>query len=145
MAAPALSPRVQSVVADYGVFWQLWPQFEQTGGERRLAGFEVELIGSHNSELSHVDPGCPMCHRVRSVLRGIADLMLREGVLNRDSLACSIDSHANSVLCLPALANRSAVSVSVHIFWSHPQGQALETDLLATIKTSLAKYGIHQR
>jgi len=145
MAAPALSPRVQSVVADYGVFWQLWPQFEQTGGERRLAGFEVELIGSHNSELSHVDPGCPMCHRVRSVLRGIADLMLREGVLNRDSLACSIDSHANSVLCLPALANRSAVSVSVHIFWSHPQGQALETDLLATIKTSLAKPGIHQR
>jgi hypothetical protein len=145
MATPALSPRVQSVVADYGVFWQLWPQFEQTDGERRLVGFEVELIGSHNSELSHVDPGCPMCHRVRSVLLGIGNLMLREGVLTRDSLTPSIDSHSNSVLCLPALGNRSAVSVSIYIFWSHSQGQAFETDLLATLKTSLAKYGIHQR
>jgi hypothetical protein len=50
MATPALNSRVQSLVTEYGVFWQFWPQFEQTHGERRLVGFEVELIGSHTSD-----------------------------------------------------------------------------------------------
>jgi hypothetical protein len=30
MATPALNSRVQSLVVEYGVFWQFWPQFEQT-------------------------------------------------------------------------------------------------------------------
>jgi len=46
MSSPPLNTRVQSLVAEYGVFWQFWPQFEQTNGERHLVGFEVELIGS---------------------------------------------------------------------------------------------------
>ena len=75
MATPALNSRVQSLVTEYGVFWQFWPQFEQTHGERRLVGFEVELIGSHTSDLNHVDPACPTCRHVRSVLLAIADLM----------------------------------------------------------------------
>jgi hypothetical protein len=59
MATSALNSRVQSLVTEYGVFWQFWPQFEQTHGERRLVGFEVELIGSHTSDLNHVDPRMP--------------------------------------------------------------------------------------
>ena len=78
MATPALNSRVQSLVTEYGVFWQFWPQFEQTHGERRLVGFEVELIGSHTSDLNHVDPACPTCRHVRSVLLAIADLMPSE-------------------------------------------------------------------
>ena len=78
MATSALNSRVQSLVAEYGVFWQFWPQFEQTHGERRLVGFEVELIGSHTSDLNHLDPACPACRHVRSVLLAIADAMPRE-------------------------------------------------------------------
>ena len=86
MATLSLNAEVQSLVAEYGVFWQLWPQFEQTHGERCLIGFEVELIGSHTSDLNHVDPACPTCHHVRSVLLAIADFMPGELTLNRNSL-----------------------------------------------------------
>jgi hypothetical protein len=143
MATPVSS--VHSAVAEYGVFWQLWPQFEQTHGERRLVGFEVEFIGSHTSDLNHVDPSCPTCRHVRSVLLAIADLMPGELTLSRNSFTYNIDSHSNSILCLPALGNRSAVSVSVFVSWSRPNGQSLETDLLTEIKSFLSRWGIHQR
>jgi hypothetical protein len=62
MATPALNS-LQSLVAEYGAFWQSWPQFEQICGERRLVGYEVELIASHTSDLNHGShmPGVPSC------------------------------------------------------------------------------------
>ena len=54
---------------------------EQIRGERRLVGYEVELIASHTSDLNHVDPTCPECRHVRSVLLEIAGLMPGEGEL----------------------------------------------------------------
>jgi hypothetical protein len=145
MASPALGSRVQCAAAEYSAFWQVWPQFGQKDGEHQMIGVEVELIGSHASDFNHLDPTCSMCHRVRSALLGIAELMIRENVLGRDSLTYNIDSHSNSVVCLPALGNRSAVSVSIYIFWSHPHGQAFETTLLSAIKAFLARCSIHQR
>ncbi len=145
MATPALNSRVQSLVTEYGVFSQFWPQFEQTHGERRLVGFEVELIGSHTSDLNHVDPACPTCHHVRSVLLAIADLMPSELTLSRNSLTYNIDSHSNSIVCLPALGNRSAVWVSIYVFSNRTNGQSFETDLFNEVKTFLNRWGIHQR
>lgn len=146
MATPALSSRLQSALAEYGVFWQLWPQFEQTGGERRLVGLEVELIGFHRSDLNHLDPSCRMCHRVRSVLRAVADRVMEDVLFTaRDHLNYGIDSHSNSILCLPALGNRSAVSVSISFSWYHAPAPMFEADLQTNIKTLLARYGIHQR
>jgi len=43
------------------------------------------------------------------------------------------------------LGNRSAVSVSVYIYWNASNGQSSDTDLLTAIKTYLNKWGIHQR
>ena len=145
MATPALSPRVQSVVAEYGIFWQLWPQFEQTGGERRLVGIEVELIGFHPSDINHLDPSCRMCHHVRSVLLAMADRLTEDAVFTQNLISYYIDSHSNSILCLPALGNRSAVSVSINLSWNHAPSPMFEADLQSTIKNLLAKYGIHQR
>ena len=145
MATLALNSRVQSLVAEYGVFWQLWPQFEQTHGERRLVGFEVELIGSHTSDLNHLDPACTACRHVRSVLVAITDAMPGETNFGRNHLTCNIESHSNSILCLPALGNRSAVSVSIYVFWNRSNGQSFETDLLSAIKAFLKGWGIHQR
>ena len=145
MATPALNSRVQSLVTEYGIFSQSWPQFEQTHGERRLIGVEVELFGSHTSDLNHVDPSCLTCRHVRSVLLAIADLMPGELTLSGNSLTCSIESHSNSILCLPALGNRSAVWVSIYVSLSKANGQSFETDLLSGIKTFLATCGIHQR
>lgn len=145
MATLALNSEVQALVAEYSVFWQLWPQFEQIHGERRLAGFEVELIGFHTSDLNHLDPGCPACRQVRSVLLAIADAMPRETGFRRNYLTYNIDSHSNSILCLPALGNRSAVSVSIYVFWNWSNGRSPETDLLSEIKAFLNGWGIHQR
>jgi len=145
MATPALNSRVQSLATEYGMFWQFWPQFEQTHGERRLVGFEVELIGSHTSDLNHVDPACPTCRHVRSVLLAIANAMLSETNFRRNYLTYNIDSHSNSILCLPALGNRSAVSVSIYVVWNQSNGQSFETDLLSEIKAFLNGWGIHQR
>jgi hypothetical protein len=145
MATSALNSRVQSLVTEYGVFSQFWPQFEQTHGERRLVGFEVRLIGSHTSDLNHVDPACPTCRHLRSVLLAIADLMPGELTFSRNALTYNIDSHSNSIVCLPALGNRSAVWVSIYVFLNRANGQSFETDLLRGIKTFLATCGIHQR
>lgn len=145
MATQALNSRLQSLVSQYGVFWQFWPQFEQTHGERCLVGFEVELIGSHSSDLNHIDPSCPTCRNVRAVLLTIVDLIPGELALSRNSFTYNIDSHFNSILCLPALGNRSAVSVSIYVSRSGSNGQPLETDLLTEIKNFLNSCGIHQR
>lgn len=145
MATATLNSRVQSLVTEYGVFWQSWPQFEQTHGERRLIGYEVELIGSHNSDLNHLDPACSTCRHVRSVLLAIAEAIPEEGTIGRNSLMYNVDSHSNSILCLPALGNRSAVSVSIHVSWNRSNGSSFETELLNEIKTFLNRWGIHQR
>jgi hypothetical protein len=144
MTTPALNSTVQSLVTEYGVFWQLWPQFEQTHGERRLVAFEVELIGSHPSDLSHVDPACPRCRNVRAVLLSIADLVPADLALGVNSLTYNVDSHAGAILCLPALGNRSAVWVSIYLSWSRSNGQSFETDLLTELRALLHKWGIHQ-
>ena len=145
MATLALNSEVQSLVAEYSVFWQLWPQFEQIRGERRLVGFEVELFGFHTSDLNHLDPSCPACRDVRSVLLAMADATRRETSFRRHYLTYNIDPHSSSILCLPALGNRSAVSVSIYVFWNRSNGQSFETDLLSEIKSFLDGYGIHQR
>ncbi len=71
--------------------------------------------------------------------------MTKEIVGDGNPLTYDVDSHSNSILCLPALGNRSAVSVSANFSWSHSTGQALETRLQSEIKMFLAKRGIHQR
>ena len=144
MATTAVNSRVESIVAAYGIFWQMWPQFEQVGGERCLVGIEVELIGSHASDANHLDPSCPMCHHVRSVLLDIADLMTKDDV-DGNALRYDIDSHWNSIFCLPAFGNRAAVSVSINVSWSRATDQGFETDLQSRIKGFLDKYGIRQR
>lgn len=145
MSSPSLNTRVQSLVAEYGVFWQFWPQFEQTHGERRLVGFEVELIGSHASDRKHVDPSCPRCRNVRDVLLSIAHLVPADLAVSVSSLTYNIDSHSGAIFCLPALGNRSAVWVTIYVSWNRSNGQSFETDLLTEVRTLLDKWGIHQR
>ena len=66
MASAVVSLALQSSVSEYAVFYELWPQFAARGGERQQLGLEVELIGSHTSDVNHIDPACPMCSRLRS-------------------------------------------------------------------------------
>jgi hypothetical protein len=145
MATAVLNSRVQSLVTQYGVFWQFCPQFEQINSERRMVGFEVELIGSHNSDFNHVDPTCPSCRQVKAALLAIADLMPQEASLSGNSRTYNIDPYSNLICCSPALGNRWAVSMSIYVSWNSSNGLPFETDLLNEFKTFLNRWGIHQR
>ena len=145
MTPVAVKSRPQATLTGYEIFWQLWPQFVGTGSERQSSGIEVELMGSHTPDLSHVDPACAFCRRVRSVILGIANAVMEETVLKSRDLTCDIDSHANSILCLPALGNRSLVSVSIYVHWRETDGRGVEAPLVSDIKRSLANRGIPQR
>ncbi len=145
MTATGLASPLRSAVAEYGAYWQVWPQFDPSRSERELVGLEVELLASHPSITSHVDPNCSICQRVRSVLVEIANAALRQALPGGNSFASSINSHSNSVLCLPALGNRSAVYVTIYVYWNHANGRTHETELLRQIKMVLAKFGVHQR
>lgn len=100
MASAVVSSDLQFPVSEYGVFFELWPQFAVTGGERKRLGLEVELIGSHTPNINHMDPACPMCFRVRSLLLAVAKHIRRQTTSDSRPIHCSIDSHANSILCL---------------------------------------------
>ena len=144
MATLVLDSHTQSLVTEYGICWQFSPQFEQAHGERRAVGFEVELIGSHPSDLNHLDPTCRACRHVRAVLLALANLVSGQIAASRHALTYHIDSHSNSVMCLPALGNRSAVWVSIYVFLNQANGQSADMDLLAGIRTFLSEWGIHQ-
>jgi hypothetical protein len=145
MASAVVIADLQSTVMGYGVFCEMWPQFVERGGERQRDGVEVELIASHTPETTHIDPGCPMCLRVRTLLLVVARYII--GVIRSDSrpITCSINSHTNSILCLPGRGNRSFVSVSVNIFWNEKSRPNCEMDVLSDIKDCLSKFGIRQR
>ena len=125
-------------------------QVQQSVRADNRSSTNTAFSGSSGQSLSKqpasvVDPSCPMCHRVRLALLGIAYLMVQDLTGSADSLMCNVDSHSNSILCLPALGNRSAVSVSINVRWKAANGQALEMDLQGKLKAFLAKHGIHQR
>jgi hypothetical protein len=144
MASSMLNSRLQSAVFEYGVFYQLWPKFEGSNGEHRLIGAEVELIGSHTADPNHLNPACPMCRHVRSALLTIANDLVQTGLASPDFLI-DVDAHANVLLILPALGNRSLVTVSVNVSWNQGNGNVVEPDALSDIKGFLSECGIHQR
>ena len=145
MASALVIADLQSAVVGYGIFCELWPQFVRRSGEFQKVGFEVELIGSHTPEITHIDPACPMCSRVRTLLLAVARHIITGMTSDSRPITCSIDSHANSILCLPARGNRAFVWVSLNIFWSEKGRPSFEADMLRDIKDSLNKFGIRQR
>ena len=145
MASAVVIADLQSAVVKYGVFCELWPQFVGRSGERQRVGLEVELIGSHTHEITHIDPACPMCSRVRTLLLAVGRRIITGMTSDSRPITCRIDSHTNSILCLPARGNRSSVWVSLNIFWSEKARPSFEADVLCDIKDSLNKFGIRQR
>jgi len=145
MASTVVTSNVQSAVVEYGIFCELWPQTVTRGGDRHKIGLEVELIGSHTPDLGHLNPACSICARVRSVLLAIAKLVIHATASESHALTYDINSHANSILCLPARGNRSFVSVSFNVSWNDKTGPSLEADVVNDIKECLSQFGIPER
>ena len=144
LITPGVPPSPEVAVREYGVFWQTSPQFNGTGAERQQVGFELELIGSHTPDPTHLDPSCPMCDRVRSALLAVADAVIRHMVFSAREVMCDIDSHGSRIMRLPALGNRSAVSVSVNVGVTGSP-RPIGANVLDDIKDYLADCGVQQR
>jgi hypothetical protein len=140
-------PKVDGLLRSYAVLWQLWPQYAVINGERRQVGFELELMGSHTLDPNHLDPGCPQCHRVRSILLAIAEQLAHEVVPNGGSVTCDIDPHSASIVCVAGLGNRPCVTVSIIVTDSHVFDHAttLGDAVVSNARSYLAELGIPQR
>lgn len=148
MVTSATQPEVNSFLRSSAVLWQLWPQHAVIHGERRQIGFELELIGSHTLDSNHLDPGCTQCYQLRSILLAIADQLAHDVFRDHDSVTYDIDPHSASIVCLPGLANRPCVTVSIIVTESHALDRAPGTlsDLVVSrARDYLAELGIPQR
>lgn len=111
------SPRFsfKDLIATSNVLLQVWPVYSFRNKERVHVGFELELLGSHSLDPSHLDPRCPECSRLRADLYGIAGYFAREAHLNdHGTLSCTVTS-PSSIVCLQRYNNRAFVRISLEI------------------------------
>src|SRR5512143_960243 len=82
---------LSELVTTSDVLLQVWPVYSVRNRERVQVGFELELLGSHSLDPSHLDPGCPKCSRLRAALYGVAGYFAREAHLNEHGpLSCTV-------------------------------------------------------
>jgi len=130
---------------NYVVFWHLWPQQAVVDDERRQVGFELELMGSHSPDAGHLDPECIKCSGLRSALVSVAE-QLADKILSEfgDSVTAEVDPHAASIICLPSLAYRACITVSV--IFAHKQlldgDDARDESMLARLRQYLVELTI---
>lgn len=98
------------------IFLHVWPVSVAGNGVARESVVEVELIGSHTSDASHLDPSCPACRRLRSALLSIAQLAVRS-VASPESGATTFDIYADParIVCSPGDGQWPSVTVSIYV------------------------------
>lgn len=137
---------LKALVSRYAISLHIWPSYSSLHNERVQVGFELELMGSHCLDPTHIDPGCPNCHLVRDVLGRIAESLLCSISTNGDPpLFCEI-THPNSIVCLPRSGNRPVVTLSLNI--QSPRQQGVTPQDVARVnelKHRLSELGIRER
>jgi hypothetical protein len=63
---------LRELVQRFRVCWEVWPEDSYPEGEKQKIGYTLDLIGTHEPEVKHPDPGCEHCRRVYSALKSIA-------------------------------------------------------------------------
>ncbi len=149
MPTVAMKSKFNGLLSPYAVFWHLWPQRAVINREVRQVGFELELMGSHSLDPSHLDPGCPHCRRVRSALLAVAEHLADQLLPNLlESVTYEVDPHFSSLVCPAGLANRPCVTVSVVVTHTHAFAReaAIPEDFaLDGVRGCMAELGIPER
>jgi hypothetical protein len=84
---------VRQLVARHRVCWEVWPVFRyEHNGERKQVGFEVDLLGTHDTPAHAVTPGCDECAKTFDALRAIAKWVLPEGQRDTDYRLAPFDN-----------------------------------------------------
>ena len=126
-------------------FVHVWPVSLTKDGERKTL-FEVEINGSHSSDPNHLDPSCPQCRRLRSMLYNIANRVVAS--ISRDtrnSVVLEVYSDADRVVIPPQNGHQPAVVVSIGV---HAVSTFAETPevaaVISEIKTRLGSFEIRE-
>lgn len=143
MATAAYPTIAEDTLKGYAVFWHVWPQQAMIDGESRQVGFELEFMGSHCFDPNHLDPSCPLCHRVRSALLAFA-AYLGDHVLDHEPVMYRIDSHSASIVCSTSLANRPCVPVSINVRHQLSNSPGALGLVLDRVKQFLSHHGISE-
>ncbi len=129
------------------VFMHIWQAHGPNNGSGREPTVEVELIGSHTSNASHLDPSCPACRHLRSDLLSIA----REAVQRLASTASAgitFDLYADPacIVCSPGDGQRPCVTVSIYVgSRSETSAQNGFPAAVGQLRQALVALGIRER
>jgi hypothetical protein len=64
------------LVATHAVKYEVWPHYEIAGNLQVMAGFDLELCGTHDHGHARLNPGCPACEQTYADLKTLAEAIL---------------------------------------------------------------------
>jgi hypothetical protein len=127
-------------------FLHVWPVCVPGNGVGRESAVEVELIGSHTSDPSHLDPSCPACRRLRSELLLIAQTGVQRVASASSASTFEIYADPACVVCSPHDGQRPCVTISIYVrnrFDSSAQNGF--SAAVVQIKQALSALGVRER
>ena len=125
----------------------VWPVHMPGKETEREGTIEVELIGSHTSDPSHLDPSCPACRCVRSALLSIAQTAVQRAA-STQSRGTTFEIYADPacIVCSPRDGQRPCVTVSIYVSHrSDASAQNGSSAAVSKIKEVLTAFGVHER
>ena len=126
------------------VFLHVWPVSNPGDVAGRGSDHEVELIGSHSADPSHLDPSCSACHHLRSRMESIARTASeRTAHLTSQDAFFDVFTEPASIVC--GIGQRPCVTVSIYVRHRMDYGHANGTDPVSQLKHALAALGIRER
>ena len=128
-------------------FLHVWQTHVPNNGTGRESAVEVELIGSHTSDPSHLDPSCRACHRLRSALLSIAQEAVQR-VASTVSAGITFDVYADPacIVCSSGDGQRPWVTVSIYVgSRSDSAAQNGFPAAVGQIRQALGALGIRER
>lgn len=133
------------IVERYRVCWEVWPECIWAEGQRRQVGYQLELYGTHEPGLEHVDAGCPACQRLYAAMHAIADWILPK---ERRPSTYEIGAYDQALRYSTSRRNRPDVKLTIRII--HREGfeapvDACEVRCLQEMQERLKELGAQER
>lgn len=126
------------------VFMHVWGVPTTGDGMRRGSEHEVELIGSHTADPSHLDPSCSVCHHLRARMESIARTASeRTGHLASQETYFDVYSGPASIVC--GNGQRPCVTVSIYVRDQADHAHSNGDDPVSQLKHVLSSLGIRER
>ena len=128
-------------------FVHVWQTRAPGNGTGHEAAVELELIGSHTPDPSHLDPSCPACRRLRSELLSIAQEAVQR-VASAVSAGITFDVYTDPgcIVCSPGDGQRPCVTVSIYVgSLSDSSAQNGFPAAVVQIRQALSALGIRER